>query len=97
MKQLQRCAEEERTMIFYESPYRVVKCLEQFAECFGEDRPISVSRELTKKFEETVRGTIGEVLDHFRQHEPKGEFVLVVQGKTRKKRTNEETDTEDDD
>ena len=72
MKQLQRCAEEERTMIFYESPYRVVKCLEQFAECFGEDRPISVSRELTKKFEETVRGTIGEVLDHFRRHEPKG-------------------------
>ena len=97
MKQLQRCAEEERTMIFYESPYRVVKCLEQFAECFGEERLISVSRELTKKFEETVRGTIGEVLDHFRQHDPKGEFVLVVQGKPRKKRTTDETDTEDDD
>lgn len=97
MKQLQRCAEEERTMIFYESPYRVVKCLEQFAECFGEDRPISVSRELTKKFEETVRGTIGEVLDHFRWHEPKGEFVLVVQGKTRKRKHSEDNDTEDDD
>ncbi|MBR5849474.1 MAG: 16S rRNA (cytidine(1402)-2'-O)-methyltransferase [Alistipes sp.] len=97
MKQLQRCAEEERTMIFYESPYRVVKCLEQFAEVFGEDRPISVSRELTKKFEQTVRGTIGEVLAHFREHEPKGEFVLVVQGKTRKKKHSEETDTEDDD
>lgn len=83
-------------MIFYESPYRVVKCLEQFAEFFGEDRPISVSRELTKKFEETVRGTIAEVLEHFRAHEPKGEFVLVVAGKPRKGK-HEITETEDDD
>lgn len=81
-------------MIFYESPYRVVKCLEQFAEFFGEERPISVSRELTKKFEETVRGTIGEVLAHFREHEPKGEFVLVVAGEPTKKKRNE---TEEDD
>ncbi|MBQ3187280.1 MAG: 16S rRNA (cytidine(1402)-2'-O)-methyltransferase [Alistipes sp.] len=93
-KHLERCREEERTMIFYESPYRVVKCLEQFAEFFGEERPISVSRELTKKFEETVRGTIGEVLAHFREHEPKGEFVLVVAGKPTKKKRNE---TEEDD
>ncbi|MBE6207589.1 MAG: 16S rRNA (cytidine(1402)-2'-O)-methyltransferase [Rikenellaceae bacterium] len=96
MKHLERCREEERTMIFYESPYRVVKCLEQFAEFFGEDRPISVSRELTKKFEETVRGTIAEVLEHFRAHEPKGEFVLVVAGKPRKGK-HEITETEDDD
>lgn len=82
-------------MIFYESPYRVVKCLEQFAEFFGEDRPISVSRELTKKFEETVRGTVGEVLAHFREHEPKGEFVLVVAGKPTKKR-NKHEEAEDD-
>lgn len=97
MKQLQRLADEERTMIFYESPYRVVKCLEQFAETFGADRSIAVSRELTKKFEETVRGTISEVLDHFRAHEPKGEFVLVVAGKSRRKASHaEETDNDDD-
>ena len=59
-------------MIFYESPYRVVKCLEQFAEVFGADRAVSVSREATKKFEQTVRGTIAEVLEHFRTHETKG-------------------------
>ncbi len=83
MKQLSALAEEERTMIFYESPYRVVKCLEQMAEVFGGERPVSVSRELTKKFEETVRGTIDEVLAHFRETEPRGEFVLVVAGRPR--------------
>ena len=80
-KRLQELASESRSIIFYESPYRVVKCLEQFAEAFGEDRKISVSRELTKKFEQTVRGTIAEVLAHFREHEPKGEFVIVVAGR----------------
>lgn len=85
-KHLQSLAEEERTMIFYESPYRVVKCLEQFASVFGPERRISVSRELTKKFEQTVRGTIGELLDHFRTAEPKGEFVLVVAGRPKEKR-----------
>ena len=79
-KRLQELANESRSIIFYESPYRVVKCLEQFAEIFGPDRKISVSRELTKKFEQTVRGTIAEVLAHFREHEPKGEFVIVVAG-----------------
>lgn len=83
-------------MIFYESPYRVVKCLEQFAEVFGAERPMSASRELTKKFEETVRGTIAEVLAHFREHEPKGEFVLVVAGKQRKKKHQNEETTDDD-
>ena len=80
-KQLQALADEERTMIFYESPYRVVKCLEQFAEVFGPGRRVSVSRELTKKFEQTVRGTVAEVLEHFRTTEPKGEFVIVLAGK----------------
>ncbi len=97
MKQLQRLAEEERTMIFYESPYRMVKCLEQFAEVFGADRPLSVSRELTKKFEETVRGTVAEVLDHFRAHEPKGEFVVVVAGKPTKKKKQEINDEDGED
>ena len=85
-KQLQSLAAEERTMIFYESPYRVVKCLEQFAEVFGPERRVSVSRELTKKFEQTVRGSVAEVLGHFRATEPRGEFVIVVAGKPKPKR-----------
>ena len=91
-KQLQSLADEERTMVFYESPYRVVKCLEQFAEVFGSERRVSVSRELTKKFEQTVRGTVAEVLEHFRQTEPRGEFVLVVAGKPRARRGRTEAD-----
>ena len=79
-KRLQELSEEQRSIIFYESPFRVVKCLEQLAEVFGAERKVSVSRELTKKFEQTVRGTITEVLEHFREHEPKGEFVIVVAG-----------------
>ena len=71
MKHLQALADEERTMVFYESPYRVVKCLEQFAETFGADRRISVSRELTKKFEQTLRGTVAELLEHFWTTEPR--------------------------
>ena len=79
-KRLEELKDEPRSIIFYESPFRVVKCLEQLAEVFGAERKVSVSRELTKKFEQTVRGTISEVLDHFREHEPKGEFVIVVAG-----------------
>lgn len=85
-KRLQELAEESRSIIFYESPFRVVKCLEQMAEVFGPERPISVSRELTKKFEQTVRGTITEVLTHFKENEPKGEFVIVVAGKPKAER-----------
>lgn len=85
-KHLAALAQEERTMIFYESPYRVVKSLEQFAETFGEQREVSVTRELTKKFEQTVRGTIAEVVAHFREHEPKGEFVIVVAGAAKPER-----------
>ena len=79
-KRLAELAEEQRTVVFYESPYRVVKCLEQLAETFGGERRVSVSRELTKKFEETVRGTLTEVIAHFRSHAPKGEFVIVLAG-----------------
>ena len=79
-KRLEELKAESRSIIFYESPFRVVKCLEQLAEVFGEDRKVSVSRELTKKFEQTVRGTLAEVADYFREHEPKGEFVIVVAG-----------------
>lgn len=78
---LKLLAKEERTMVFYESPYRVLKTLQQFAEFIGEDRQVSVSREITKRFEETVRGTVSEVLTHFENKDPKGEFVIVLEGK----------------
>ncbi|HLT74626.1 MAG TPA: 16S rRNA (cytidine(1402)-2'-O)-methyltransferase [Ohtaekwangia sp.] len=77
---LQRLKSEPRTMIFYESPYRVLKTLQQFREVFGEDRLISVSRELSKKFEETVNGPISDVEEHFKGKDIKGEFVIVVAG-----------------
>lgn len=73
--------EEKRTMIFYESPYRLLKTLSQFAEFFGADRPVSVCREISKIHEESVRGTLSEVIAHFTQNEPRGEIVIVVGGK----------------
>lgn len=78
---LKKLAEEERTIIFYESPHRLLKTLEQIKEYFGADRQASVSRELTKKFEETKNGTIQELLDYFSVKEIKGEIVMVVDGK----------------
>ncbi len=81
MTRLQALAEERRTMILYESPYRLVKTLTQLAECFGAERQASVSREISKMHEETVRGTLDELAKHFTEHEPKGEIVLVVAGK----------------
>lgn len=77
---LQGLAAEERTMVFYESPYRVLKTLQQFAEVFGSDRQVSVCREISKVHEESVRGTLEEVVAHFTEHEPRGEFVIVVAG-----------------
>ena len=74
-------AEETRTMIFYESPHKLIKTLGHFAEYFGEDRLVSVSRELTKLFEETKRGTTKEVLAYYTAKPPKGEIVIVVEGK----------------
>jgi 16S rRNA (cytidine1402-2'-O)-methyltransferase len=76
--------EEQRTMIFYESPYRVVKTLEQFAEAFGATRQVSVCREISKLHEESVRGTLEEVISHFKEKEPKGEIVIVLAGKSDK-------------
>lgn len=78
---LQELAEETRTMVFYESPHKLLKTLAQFVDYFGADRPVSVSRELTKLYEETVRGSLSEVLEHFIQKAPKGEFVVIVGGK----------------
>lgn len=77
---LQELSTEERTMVFYESPYRLVKTLEQFAMFFGPQRQCSVAREISKMFEEHRRGTLEEVAQWFREHEPKGEIVIVVAG-----------------
>jgi 16S rRNA (cytidine1402-2'-O)-methyltransferase len=78
-------ADEERTMVFYESPYRVVKTLQQFSEVFGAERQVSVCREISKVHEESVRGTLQEVIAHFQEQEPRGEFVIVVAGKEKEK------------
>ena len=82
---LESLVNEERTMIFYESPYRVVKTLEQFAEVYGADRQVSVCREISKVHEESVRGTLTEVIAHFKETEPRGEIVIVLEGKKDKK------------
>ena len=78
---LRELAEEHRTMIVYESPFRLVKTLEQFVEVMGPQRCVSVSREISKLHEQTVRGTVEEVRDYFKEHEPKGEIVIVLAGK----------------
>jgi 16S rRNA (cytidine1402-2'-O)-methyltransferase len=78
---LKLLAEETRTIIFYESPHRIVKTLIQFCKYFGEKRAVSISREISKFFEETKRGTMLEVLQYFEEKKPKGEFVIIVAGK----------------
>lgn len=73
--------EESRTIIFYESPHKLVKTLTQFITFFGSERPVSVSREISKMYEETIRGTVEQVLAHYTQNPPKGEIVIVLAGK----------------
>ena len=80
---LEYLKEEPRSMIFYESPHRLIKTLGQFAEFMGPDRKVSVSRELTKKFEETVNGTLEEMIGYFEAKTIKGEFVLILEGKSK--------------
>lgn len=89
MTRLQALQTEERTMIFYESPYRVVKTLEQFAEYYGSDRQVAVCREISKVHEECVRGTLAEVVAHFKEHEPRGEFVILLAGSKGKVKSEE--------
>jgi 16S rRNA (cytidine1402-2'-O)-methyltransferase len=98
---LAQLQDEARTMIFYESPYRLVKTLQQFAESFGAERPVSVCREISKIHEESVRGSLAEVIAHFEQTEPKGEIVIVLGGKPEEKpekrrRNRDEEDEEED-
>ena len=78
---LERLKDEDRTMVFYESPYRVLKALQQFAEVFGDDRQVCCCREISKVHEESVRGTLAEVIAHFKEKEPRGEFVIIVAGR----------------
>ena len=78
---LKTLATEKRTMIFYESPHRIVKTLNHFLEYFGAHRRVSLSREMSKIYEETVRGTVAEMALYFEQKKPKGEFVIIVEGK----------------
>lgn len=80
MTRMQALADEQRTMVFYESPYRLVKTLTQFSEVIGLERHASVSREISKLHEETVRGTLEELIKHFTAVEPKGEIVIVIEG-----------------
>ncbi|MCW3103205.1 MAG: Ribosomal small subunit methyltransferase [Bacteroidetes bacterium] len=87
---------ESRTMIFYESPHRLVKALEQFAEHFGEGRRASVSRELTKMFEENKRGTLRELADYFKSKTVKGEIVIVVEGDRAKKGKEEQAEDDEE-
>ena len=91
---LESLADETRTMIFYESPYRVVKTLEQFAEVFGAERQVSCCREISKLHEESVRGTLEEVIAHFKETEPRGEFVIVVAGKEKVKSSDRKKQTD---
>jgi len=95
-KKLIELADEPRTMIFYESPYRLVKVLEQFQEYFGAERKVSVSRELTKLFEENFRGTVAEALAHFKAKVVKGEIVVVLEGKPALKQGKADQDSDDD-
>lgn len=89
---IQNLKEEERTMIFYESPYRLIKTLQQLSEAFGPDRQASVSRELTKKFEQTLRGTLEELIKAFETGTVKGEIVIVVSGKKKEKDEGDSSD-----
>ena len=93
-KRLTELAAQDHTIIFYESPFRVLKTLKQLSEFFSPEREVSVSRELTKKFEQTVRGTLSEVIAHFTEHPPKGEFVIVLAGRDRRPDNEEDTENE---
>ena len=86
---LKLLSEEERTVVLYEAPHRLLKTLSQLKEFFGADRQLSVSREISKLFEETINGSIEEMLQHFTTHPVKGEIVIVMEGKAKEKKQKE--------
>ena len=87
LTRLKNLLEEERTMVFYESPHRIIKTLEQFSELFGSERNAAVSRELTKIYEETIRGTLAEILTYYQNNPTKGEFVITLSGKPNERKS----------
>lgn len=89
LTRLKELSTEQRTIVFYESPFRLVKTLTQLSEHFGADRHVSVSREISKLHEETIRGTLEEVTRHFTENEPRGEIVIVLAGMRERKETEE--------
>jgi 16S rRNA (cytidine1402-2'-O)-methyltransferase len=93
---IQALAEEQRTMIFYESPFRLTKTLEQLAEVFGKERRACVSREISKIYEEHRRGTLDELIIHFTETPPKGEIVIIVEGAEKKKTKKNKYDNEEE-
>lgn len=92
---IKELSEERRTMIIYESPFRLVKALRQFAEVMGGERLVSVSREISKLHEQTVRGTLDEVASYFEEHEPKGEIVIILSGLPKKGKGDKGEDDEE--
>jgi 16S rRNA (cytidine1402-2'-O)-methyltransferase len=92
---LQNLVNEERTMIFYESPHRLVKALQQFSDYFGSDRQVSVSRELTKIYEENIRGSLTEVIAYFSEKTIKGEIVIILAGKAEEKKKSDKYEDKD--
>ncbi len=89
-KRIEAVRDEERTMIFYESPYRLIKALEQFAEVFGDQRMVCISREISKIHEENYRGTISQAIAHFNETGVKGEIVIIVEGNKNSEKTKDE-------
>lgn len=94
---LKELVSESRTIIFYESPHRLLKTLEEFTEYFGNDRQACASREISKLFEENVRGSLKEIISHFENNVLKGEFVICVAGKEAREKKNKYKDNDEDD
>lgn len=88
-KRIAALSDEERTMVFYESPFRLIKLLQQLADTMGPERRVSISREISKLHEQTIRGTLHEAIAHFEQHSPKGEIVVVLEGKNKHSQTSD--------
>lgn len=96
VKRITALSDEERSIVFYESPFRLIKLLQQLAEVMGAERRVSVSREISKLHEQTVRGTLQQVIEHFEQQGVKGEIVVVLEGKTRASNSSDDSENEDD-
>lgn len=96
VKRITALRDEERSIVFYESPFRLIKLLQQLAEVMGAERRVSVSREISKLHEQTVRGTLQQVIEHFEQQGVKGEIVVVLEGKTRASNSSDDSENEDD-